>query len=162
MSLKTTRFRSVLAAAAVSVTLSASAAYGASCATPAEKVALETRVMQSDLMVAALACGEKARYNAFVKKFQPVLVDRGKTLQAYFRRMHGGAAKRRLNSFITQLANMSSQRSLEQATLFCAQAGDLFSQILAVEPNKLATFAALQPHATSHGVSYCDEQAIVK
>ena len=43
------------------------------CAGEADRVVLDTRVLQTDLMVAALRCNEKARYAAFVERFSPPL-----------------------------------------------------------------------------------------
>ena len=100
------------------------------CETPRERRAIATRVFQTELMVAALACDERGRYNAFVRKFESDLVDRGQTLKTIFSRAHGNRATGQLTSFVTRLANEASLRSLDTSEDFCAQAADMFGKVL--------------------------------
>jgi hypothetical protein len=57
----------------------------APCTSAANIEALNVRALQTELMVGALACGERERYNAFIRARQPELVPYATTLQ----RMHG-------------------------------------------------------------------------
>ena len=43
------------------------------CASTAELSAFEVQALRSELMVLATGCNEEQRYNAFIRKFQPVL-----------------------------------------------------------------------------------------
>ncbi|MDP6351511.1 MAG: hypothetical protein QF926_02440 [Alphaproteobacteria bacterium] len=131
------------------------AAQAAACASPVEQTALETRILQSELMVAALSCGKRDLYNGFVEKFKPVLVDRGTTLRMLFHRRHAGGAKRELDSFITRMANAASQRSFDHPEGFCGRATRLLERALALQPDGLAAFAAALPAAGSHGIETC-------
>lgn len=145
-----------LRAAVVAAALCAAPAAEAACARPAELGGLQARVLQTELMVAALSCGEADRYNAFVKRFRDELVDESKHMQRFFARMYGGGAKRELNSFVTALANNSSQRSLNEAATFCPQAAALLDEALRLDPKQLRRFAAQQSFADSHGFESCE------
>ena len=128
----------------------------AACARSAELSGLQARVLQTELMVAALSCGEATRYNAFVNRFRSELVVESKRMQQYFSRVHGGRAGKELNAFVTELANNSSQRSLTEAGAFCPQAAVLLDEVLKLEPRQLPVFASQQSFADAHGVDSCD------
>ncbi|KAF0118655.1 MAG: hypothetical protein FD149_561 [Rhodospirillaceae bacterium] len=127
---------------------------GTQCLSAAEQSVLETRVVQSELMVAALLCGERARYNAFVKRFESELVNRGDVLRSLFRRTYGQGASARLNRFVTDLANAASHRSLT-APRFCAEAVTLFEALEQTPPSRLSDMAASRPSAGTHGFAGC-------
>jgi hypothetical protein len=143
-------------AAALAAALLGSQAAEAVCARAAELSGLQARVLQTELMVAALSCGEATRYNAFVNRFRGELVVESKRMQRYFSRVHGGRAGKELNAFVTELANNSSQRSLTEAASFCPQAAALLDDVLKIEPRQLGSFAAEQSFADAHGVDSCD------
>lgn len=149
------RLRAAGIAVATAALLGASAAEAA-CARSSELSGLQARVLQTELMVAALSCNEATRYNAFVTRFKGELMVESKRMQRYFARVHGGRAKKELNAFVTELANVSSQRSLTQAADFCPQAAALLEDVLKLEPRQLASFAAQQSFADSHGVDSCE------
>jgi hypothetical protein len=148
------RLRTAAAALAAAV-LGVNAAEAA-CARPAELAGLQARVLQTELMVAALSCGEASRYNQFVTRFRGELVSESKRMQGFFARVHGGRAGSELNAFVTELANNSSQRSLTQAASFCPQAAAIFDDVLRIDPRELRNFAARQSFADSHGVDSCE------
>ena len=87
------------------------------------------RVMQSELMVAALACSSSANYNAFVSRYKNELTNYGKTMQDLFKRVHGGNAFSQINSFVTRVANEASLK-MAQNTHFCEDAGQMFETLL--------------------------------
>lgn len=102
-------------------------------ATAAERVdeAIAFRRLQSELMVAALACRDarhKAHYNTFVTRFRPMLAENARVLKSHFRRLHGPMAQKRLDSFITGMANEASLASMGDAN-FCVNALDRFEAI---------------------------------
>lgn len=97
--------------------------------TPKERASLEMRVMQSELMVAALSCSSADRYNAFVTRYKNELVDHGKTMQSLFKRVHGGNAFNQINSFVTRMANEASLKMI-QNTHFCDETGEMFQVLL--------------------------------
>jgi len=94
-----------------------------------ERASLEMRLMQSELMVAALSCSSAESYNAFVTRYKAELTAHGKTLQDLFKRVHGGNAFSQINSFVTRVAN---EASLKMALNhhFCEEAGQMFQTLL--------------------------------
>jgi hypothetical protein len=129
------------------------------CAKPADLPPLQTRAFQTELMVSALSCGESARYNKFVTDFRPQLVRDGKALQAYFKREHGSHAAAQTDKFITQLANLASQRSSRDKNAFCAATRKLYGEVLALKhPAELTAYVARQPKPVLPGVTSCAVQ----
>lgn len=136
------------------------AARAAMCALPHEHAALSTRVVQTDLMVAALTCNERSRYNSFVKKFEAELVANGRAMREYFRRAYGARAKSEVNRFVTRLANEASARAIARGTAaYCADASSLFGEVLGLEPRQLRAFLAERPVSNHHGVQSCAVKA---
>jgi hypothetical protein len=106
-----------------------------------ERASLEMRLMQSELMVAALACSSSANYNAFVTQYKNELTAYGKTMQDLFKRVHGGNAFSQINSFVTRVANEASLK-MAQNSHFCEEAAQTF-QTLLQNNNPGANVAAL-------------------
>ncbi len=82
-------------------------------ATPAERSALNVRLLQSDMMVAALSCQLRDDYNAMVRRFGPELARHGSDLRGLFARTYGSGGEAELNKYVTRLANESSARRIE-------------------------------------------------
>lgn len=93
--------------------------------------AVNVRILQSEMMVAALTCNMRNRYNTVVVRYQGELVSHAKVLKKMFRRDHGARAQSELDGFVTQLANDASIRSIRERQTFCANATKMFSTILA-------------------------------
>jgi hypothetical protein len=148
--------------AAIAIPSVSSTALGAACLRTSDAAAINARMMQTELMVAALTCQRRGEYNAFVKQFEGELISHGKKLKATFKRMYGLAGESQLNRFVTRLANEASLRSL-QSTDYCDKASGLFTGTFAIKPGKLAHFAAGQTFSTLHGLPYCeDEQRVAE
>ncbi len=148
--------------AAVALPSISGSALAAACLRNTDAAAVNARLMQTELMVAALTCQRRSEYNAFVRQFENELVSHGKQLKSTFKRMYGLAAEAQLNRFVTRLANEASLRSL-QSTDYCAKVGGLFAGTFAVKQGKLAHFAAGQTFSTQHGLPYCeDEQRVAE
>ena len=155
------RFIACLGAALLLSPLTAQAS--GACANSVEMAALNSRVLQSDLMVAALACQQKTQYNAFVRKYQSELVDRGETLQGYFKRVHGGSSTQQLNRFVTSLANDSSQHSLNSSEKdFCRKSLAVFTAALEKGHKNLSDAISDASYPARHGVRPCDTQVASK
>lgn len=114
---------------------------------PAHKSAFYVRALQTELMVAALTCQAKPEYKAFVTRFKKSLVRNGKALRGYYKLHYGAQSDQRLNTYVTQLANQTSQRTINARGVYCEQAKDLFSVVLATAPNLLEAVAAVRPAA---------------
>lgn len=151
--------RVVCGASMLSMLLGGAAVAGV-CASPRENAALQTRVLQSELMVAALTCGQRDKYNSFVRRFSGELTDQGSRLKSYFSRAHGGRGTSEMNSLVTNLANEASQRAMGYRGNFCGDFGVLFDSVLNVSPPQLTDFAASRPFANSHGVESCQASVV--
>lgn len=125
------------------------------CAEPREQSALQMRVLQTEFMIAALSCPIRSEYNEFVEKFRGELRVQGKALRGFFTRMHGGASERRLNRFVTRMANEASHRGATYGATFCADAAARFNAVLTMRPTQLVAYAANQPSAGAHGFEAC-------
>ncbi len=79
-------------------------------------------------MVAALSCGARQDYNAFVLTHRSSLQKYGKIIRTEFRRRYGKAGDSKLNKFVTRLANEASARSNANRDSFCADAATTFQQ----------------------------------
>lgn len=126
-------------AAGVAALLLAPTIASAACVQPAEKTGFDIRALQSQLMVAALSCGQQDDYNTFVRKFQSDLGVAFRSVAGHFRRTAGAQHQRQLDSYITNLANGQSQLSIARGSFFCREQAPLFQQAIAAStPAELA------------------------
>src|SRR5689334_22340965 len=107
----------------------------ANCYGPAEATAVQVRMLQSELMVGALACrdsnpelGMIEQYNAFIRRLGDRLVSHSKVLQEHFHKQYGAASKQHMDTFVTALANDASTRSMT-APNYCHGAAELFRNV---------------------------------
>jgi hypothetical protein len=113
------------------------------CAKPADKVAFDVAGLKSQLMVTALACDVRDRYNDFVLRFQPELMQQERALTAYFNRSFGRRGQQEHDDYITSLANTQSEIGIKLGTLYCQQSVGLFDAVLALPKGAtVASFAA--------------------
>ena len=106
-----TPFRTILAGlTAASIALPAMAA---PCLQPAEQGGFQLHAFQTQLMVAALNCRQEDGYNSFVRRFQPDLRGAYRHVDGHFRRAGG---VRKLDEYITNMANAQSQEGIRQGT----------------------------------------------
>ena len=147
-----------MAVAAV-VAAAGSAQAFAMCVRPAEEAALTARVLQTEMMVAALACGQQSQYNAFVIKFRDDLVAHGHALKTFFTRVHGAQADRRLGTFVTRLANDASARSRAAAN-FCSEAFAFFTTAMATAPADFEKLAETHNTSVDHGFAACTTEQV--
>jgi hypothetical protein len=114
-----------------------------SCLQPVERTAMEVRALQSQLMVAALACNKTDQYNAFVTRYQRDLGDAYKSVTSHFKRVHGNVqGQKQLDMYITSLANVQSQDGIDQGSTFCQNVTPLFQQAMA-QPGTMTSLASL-------------------
>lgn len=121
---------------------------------------MRVRVMQTELMVAALSCRAvpgrdfTGQYNAFVQRHGDKLVSHGRVLQSYFQSRYGEQYRRKLDAFITALANDASRRSMNSAT-FCDESVQLFQELMTVERNALEAWSERRAAAHPIPVEVC-------
>ena len=131
---------SVLAAAGL---LASHVAAAQTCARGPDHLAFDVAGLKSQLMVTALTCNEQDKYNAFIMKYRPDLVEQDKNLNSYFSRAHGRRARSQFDDYITQLANSQSQYGLRRGTLFCDENKGIFEEVMALKGgSELPGFAA--------------------
>lgn len=115
----------------------------AECARPADHSALDITALKTQLMVMALTCKADEKYNAFVLKYRPDLVQTDKTLTGFFTRSYGRTAAKQRDDYVTQLANSQSQNGLKQGSLFCDRNIGVFEEVMALRNSgELNDFAA--------------------
>ena len=130
-------------------------AMAGSCALKDEKAALDMRVLQTELIVAALNCGKSAEYNAFVNKFQAKLVMLGTSFRGYFDRVYGKNGETEMDEMVTRLANAAVIRSWDWGYAYCPTESQMFEYVLYLKPDELAPFAASRPYIADHDVLPC-------
>jgi hypothetical protein len=118
----------------------------AACLKPVEGTALNVAGLKSQLMVTALSCDTRDRYNDFIMAFRPTLMRQDAALNTYFSHHYGRAWRSEHDDYITQLANVQSENGIKQGTSFCSQNVGLFNEVLALKtPQQLTDFADGKP-----------------
>ncbi|ACI51932.1 conserved hypothetical protein [Gluconacetobacter diazotrophicus PA1 5] len=124
----------VAALALAGIVTNAQAAFAVSqCTSSPAHEAFDVQGLKSELMVTALSCNMQDRYNSFVAKFRTKLLDEEGTLNAYFHTTYGRSAQREHDDYITQLANVQSERGLKSGTAFCDQRAAMFDEVAVLE-----------------------------
>ena len=129
------------------------------CAAPAEVAAIQTTVVDQQLVDAALTCGTAAHdaFNAYRTAFGPELFKSDKLLLAMFKRILGGAkGDAAYNLFKTDMASKAELRRLKDAGGFCQSAALVLAAANGPEKPALKDFVAGVPVAdTETPVSSC-------
>jgi len=145
---------SVLIVAVATIGFSASV-WAAACAPKKlsqAEVSKEVRKVQTTLMVAALSCGKRDNYNKFVTKFKHTLRRYGQVMKSDFIKRYGGrAGKKKLNKYVTALANEASSRSNADYDAFCSDAGRLYNSLKDKKPKELGPFVSKPKYAAFGG-----------
>ena len=109
--------------------------------------AMQVRMLQTELMVAALSCEAKGQYNAFVRKFSGQLAENGRQLRDHFNKTYGSKAGTRLDAFVTHLANTASAISIRNSQTFCPNLRAIFRKALDEPDSRLSALAAERARA---------------
>ncbi len=123
---------SIVAAAVLAAPLVASEARAGTCAGPSDRHAFDVEGLKSELMVMALSCGAQPQYNAFVARYQTDIAREEGALASYFKHAYGKGAQKAHDDYITQLANVQSDRGLKLGTQFCIRNVDMFDEVQAL------------------------------
>lgn len=148
-------FFAVAAVVVLSCLLAVRTSTAEMCAEPREQAALNASVLRTELMVAALSCGSQAHYNVFVTRFNRDLVEQGHLLNSFFQRQYGRRGEQELNRFITRLANEESQRSTAARAMFCADASQMFQQLLDGQQRSFELLVDNPALSVRHSISVC-------
>lgn len=93
--------------------------------------AKSVRTLQSDMMVAALSCQQaRGLYNSFVTDYRSELQRHGRMLKTRFKSEYGGAATKKLNNYVTRLANDAAIRYAEGGAAYCEAARETLATLL--------------------------------
>lgn len=126
---------------------SATTTYAAGNEQSPSKAIFHVRALQTELMIAGLSCQARANYNDFAIKFQSVLIKYGRALKSRFHQTHGKSkGEKKLNAYVTALANTTSSRHLSEGDKYCARAMTTFAQLSVMPVEKFAGFAQKQSY----------------
>ncbi len=103
------------------------------CGMSPARQAFDVEGLKSELMVTALSCGAQDRYNGFIAKFRPDLTAQESALKSYFSSTYGRSAQKEHDDYITQLANVQSERGLRAGTSFCEQRLSMFDEVAVLD-----------------------------
>ncbi len=132
-----------------------SAVHAAACVRPGDELALNSKALQSELMVSALACEETARYNAWVRRFETEIAANGTVLKRIFRQAYGSAAETRLGQFVTALANEAATRSAVEKVQFCVSSARVHDRVLTMTGAEFLAYVAGPDYAGRHDFAEC-------
>jgi len=103
------------------------------CASLADQAAFEVQALRSALMVLAMGCHDDARYNAFIRRYQPDLQANERMISAYFKQRYGRAGQTEHDRFVTELANAMSRQGSDLGGDFCPRNGMIFNEVLSLQ-----------------------------
>lgn len=128
------------------------------CAQPAEVAAIQTTVVDQQLVDAALTCGDATReaFNTYRRNFGPELLKSDKLLLAMFKRIQGGRGDARYNLFKTDMASKAELRRIADHQAFCRAADLVLAAANGPAKPALADFVAGVPvHDAETPVETC-------
>lgn len=124
-------------------------AAASNCPSPVVE-AMHVRLLQTELMVAALQCRNNpaydfsAKYNNFVMQFSSPLTQNANVLKDHFRKNYGANHMTQLDRYMTRIANDAGQRGMVSG--YCQNMAPMFEQVLALKGNaELTKFSNANP-----------------
>ncbi len=152
------RLPHLIAALILPLALAAGSPAGAAsnCVSVADQSAYEVLSLRTQMILLATKCGRDADYNNnFIRRFQGGLQANDATVTNYFRRVYGSAGQGRKDSFATELVNVMSQQANAQGAEYCARAGFIVNEMMALRTmEELIQYAAVKDLAPV-GTSMC-------
>jgi hypothetical protein len=126
------------------------------CARPAERAAIDVSALVSELQLITMTCGTRDKYNALIPRLRPALATKEKNLSAFFTRAYGKRGRTEHDKYITELANLQSQRVLKSGDRFCSINTSMFDQVMPLSTvEQLATYAQSKPIQQALAVDEC-------
>lgn len=112
--------------------------------------AMHVRLLQTELMVAALQCRTapgndfSSKYNAFIMQFSSPLSQNANVLKDHFRKSYGASHLTHLDRYMTRIANDAGQRGASNG--YCQDMAPMFEQVMALRSNsELTRFSTQNP-----------------
>lgn len=130
-----------------------------SCANRVERQSLNVRQLQTELMVAALSCNQRADYDAFVRRFRSALADHSDVMKHYFRRIFGHRSAHEINAYVTRVANEASALSISDRMAYCRTSFDALTELLSAPAGELHVTllrVAMEPGPVRDAAPACD------
>jgi hypothetical protein len=134
----------------------------ARCLTDEERTAVHVRLLQTELMVAALSCRQTgpgrnlpAQYNAFMRKHREGLANSSRLVQRYFAARHGSDWESKHHAFVTALANDASRRAMDSPA-FCDEAPTVFRDALKITPRNLGSWSSHRASSRPTNLDACE------
>jgi hypothetical protein len=113
------------------------------CLSPTERAAFDVQALRSELMVLATGCRQDGGYNAFIRRYQPELLQNEKHISDIFKRRYGRRGQTEHDRFVTELANAESNSGTHLGTDFCPRNSMMFTEVMALRgPHDLPAYAA--------------------
>jgi hypothetical protein len=136
-----------VAAAAVAAFVGGASVNVQAASCPSDQVvqAMQVRLLQNELMVAALQCRAvptydyQGKYNVFLTQFSGPLNQNANVLRDHFRRSFGGSHQTQLDRYMTRIANDAGQRGMQPG--YCQQMAPLFEKVLLIKSADLTSFS---------------------
>ncbi|CAH2599120.1 conserved exported protein of unknown function [Rhodovastum atsumiense] len=127
------------------------------CARPGEVTAFSVAALKSNLMVTAISCRAEDKYNAFVNRYRPSLLQQEKTAETYFSRNDKRRWQQSRDDYITQLANAQSQRAMVLGSQFCERSLGQFDEVMALQkPEELPRFAETKTQSLPQAMKFAE------
>ncbi len=128
----------------------------AACVSSRDREALDVTGLKTQLMVQTLTCKTDSEYNAFLSKFKPELVSGESLAKSYFTRAYGRTGQKRLDEYMTTLANSKSDASQRDGSRFCPHNEEIFQEVMALQNgNELREYAAGRATAAPAAAEAC-------
>jgi hypothetical protein len=126
------------------------------CARPAERAAVDVSALVSELQLITMTCDTRPQYNALIPHLRPALATKEKNLSAFFSRAYGKRGQTEHDKYITELANLQSQRALKSGDRFCTISTSMFEQVMPLGTvEQLATYTQSKPIQQALSVDEC-------
>jgi hypothetical protein len=129
------------------------------CAQPAEAAAIQTTIVDQQLVDAALTCGDATRegFNAYRRAFGAELRTSDNALLSMFKRVYGSSrGDAAYNLFKTNMASKAELRRIQNSAEFCRSADLVLAAANGAEKPRLTDFVSGVPIAdTETPVSTC-------
>ncbi len=127
------------------------------CVRPAERTAFSVAALKSNMMVAAISCRAEEKYNAFVTRYRPSLVQQEKTAETYFTRNDKRRWQQTRDEYVTGLANAQTQRAVVLGDQFCARTLGEFDEVMALtKPEDLPNFAETKTQSIPQALKFAE------
>jgi hypothetical protein len=129
------------------------------CLQSDERLSLEVRALQTEMMVAALSCHAQQEYNAFVIRHRQELARHGHKLKSFFSRVYGSNGERETTRFVTGLANKSALAGVSDMDKFCTESLTTLRAVHEVPSHQLDDFARARKPALGTEFAVCTASA---